>query len=314
MHVRCELLDEPISTRVVEVMKPKHIEVAIRALEEVERREKALEHQWRMRIERAEYEAGLAQRRYEAVDPANRLVAGTLERQWNDALVKLEEIKEEFGQNQRKNRITATEQQKAELMKVANDLPRLWKAPSTKAKDRKRIVRLLIKDITVERLAEPKKMMLHLRWQGGRCEDIPITMPPSYSDQLRYPDEIVEKVRGLAKELTDSQIADALNQQGINSAKGRSFTTSMIKWIKHKHRIPAPNLKRPEELTVEKLAEKLAVSRYIVYYWIKRNIVLARRVTAGSPYWITMDPQKEEELAQWVQHSTKIRRQRAKHC
>jgi DNA invertase Pin-like site-specific DNA recombinase len=313
MHVRYDLLDEPISTRVLEVMKPKHIEVAIRALEEVERREKAIDHQWRMRIERAEYEAGLAQRRYEAVDPANRLVAATLEKQWNETLAKLEEIKEEFGQNQRKNRITATEEQKAELMKLAKDLPRLWKAPSTKAKDRKRILRLLIKDITVEKLAEPKQMMLHLRWQGGACEDIPITLPPSYSDQLRYPDEIVEKVRCLAKQLTDSQIADTLNQEGLKSAKGKSFTTSMIQWIKHKHRIPGPNLKRPEELTVEQLAKKFAVSRYVVYYWIQRNIVAARRLTMGSPYWITMDPQKEEELLHRVRNSNEIKRQRAEH-
>lgn len=313
MQVRCDLFDEPISTRVLEVMKPKHIEVAIKALEEVERREKALDHQWRMRIERAEYEAGLAQRRYEAVDPANRLVAATLERQWNDALVRLEEIKKEFDQHQRKNRITATEQQKAELMNLATDLPRLWKAPSTKAKDRKRILRLLIKDVTVEKLIEPKKMMLHLRWQGGACEDIPVTIPPSYSDQVRYPDEIVEKVRSLAKQLTDSHIANAFNQQGTKSAMGKSFTASMIQWIRYKHGIPGPNLKRPEEYTVEQLAEKFAVSRNVVYYWIERNIVSARRTKTRSPYWITMDPQKEEELAQWVCKSTKIKRQQAKH-
>ena len=92
------MVDQPIARRVLEVIQPKQIELAIKALEELERRENAINNQWRMRIERAEYEANLAQRRYEKVDPSNRLVASTLERQWNDALVKVEEIKKEFSE------------------------------------------------------------------------------------------------------------------------------------------------------------------------------------------------------------------------
>jgi DNA invertase Pin-like site-specific DNA recombinase len=306
MHVRCDLIDQPIARRVLEVIQPKHIEIAIKALEELERRENAVNNQWRMRIERADYEANLAQRRYEEVDPSNRLVAATLERRWNDSLVKLEEIKKEFTQHQGKEQITATARQKAEVMKLAQDLPRLWKASTTKAKDRKRILRLLIKDITVEKLPTPKQIVLHLRWQGGACEDIPITLPPKYCDQLRYPSEIVKKVRKLAKSLTDEQIASAFNKEGLKSAKGKPFTFAMIRWIRYKHHIPGPNLKRPEELTVKQIAKKLGVSPYVVYYWIERKVITARRVNRGSPYWITMDAKKEKELVKWVRKSIKI--------
>jgi hypothetical protein len=152
MHIRCDLIDRPISTRVLEVIRPKQIEIALKALEEVERRDKAVDKQWRMMIERAEYEAQLAQRRYEAVDPANRLVAGTLERRWNEALIKVAEIKKEFAEHQHKERLTATSEQKARTKSLSQDLPRLWKAHTTQAKDRKRILRLLIKDITIEKL------------------------------------------------------------------------------------------------------------------------------------------------------------------
>lgn len=313
MHIRCDLIDQPITRRVLEVIQPKQIEIAIRALEELERRENAVNNQWRMRIERAEYEANLAQRRYEEVDPSNRLVAATLERRWNDALVKVEENKEQFAQHQRKNQITATEEQKAELMKLAQDLPRLWKASTTKAKDRKRILRLLVKDITVEKLPTPKHFVLHLRWQGGACQDIPITIPPDYYDQLRYPKEIIKRVRELAKEHTDKQIASTFNQERIKSAKGKPFTFSIIRWIRYKHGIPGPNLKRPEELTVKQIARKLAVSPYVVYCWIERKVVTARRVNPGSPYWITMDSQKEKELVEWVRNSPKIKGQCAQH-
>jgi DNA invertase Pin-like site-specific DNA recombinase len=306
MHLRCDLIDEPVAKRVLEVVQPKQIEIAIKALEELERRENVIDNQWRMRIERAQYEASLAQRRYEEVDPSNRLVAATLEHRWNDALIKLEEIKKEYSQQESKKQITATEEQKKELMSLAKDLPRLWKTSTTKAKDRKRILRLLIKDITVEKLTLPKKVVLHLRWQGGACEDIPIDIPLNRADQIRYPNEIINKVRSLAKNLTDEQIASVFNREGIKSAKGAPFTISMVRWIRHKHRISGPG-KRPEELAVKQMAKKFSVSPNVVYYWIERNVITARRINRGSPYWVTMDAQKEKELFEWVRNSIRIK-------
>jgi hypothetical protein len=306
MHLRCDLIDEPVAKRILEVVQPKQIEIAIKALEELERRENAIDNQWRMRIERADYEASLAQRRYEEVDPSNRLVAATLEHRWNDALIKLEEIKKEYSQQESKKQITATEEQKKELMSLAKDLPRLWKASTTKAKDRKRILRLLIKDITVEKLTVPKKVVLHLRWQGGACEDIPIDIPLNRADQIRYPNEIINKVRSLVKNLTDEQIASVFNREGVKSAKGAPFTISMVRWIRHKHRIPGPG-KRPGELTVKQMAKKFDVSPNVVYYWIERNVITARRINQGSPYWVTMDAQKEKELFERVRNSIRIK-------
>ncbi|MCP4603866.1 MAG: recombinase family protein [Proteobacteria bacterium] len=306
MHVRCDLVDDPVSARVLEVIKPKQIQAAIEALEEIERREENVDHQWRMKIERAEYEANLAQRRYEAVDPDNRLVAGTLEKRWNEALVRFEKVRQEFEQRKQKNSISATEEQKAQLLELAHDLPRLWKAPSTSAKDRKRILRLLIKDITVEKLAAPKQKVLHIRWQGGAFEDIPIKMPLRCCDQIRYPRETLEKVRKLSKDFNDEQIVSVLNQEGVKSAKGKLFTVSMIRWIRYKHRIPGPILKRPEEFTVQQIADKFTVSRNVVYYWIEREIITARRINQGSPYWITLSSQKEKELTDRVKKPTKI--------
>ena len=313
MHIRSDLIDEPISARVLEVIEPKQIDIALKALEELERRDKAVDKQWRLRVERAGYEAQLAQRRYEAVDPDNRLVASTLERRWNDALLKVKETKKEFAEHQRKEHITATPGQKARLKSLARDLPRLWKAPTTQAKDRKRILRLLIKDITVEKLPEPKRVVLHLRWHGGACEDIPIKLLRNIADRLRYPKEIVDKVRVLAKKFTNKQIAEELNRQGLLSAKGKTFTASMVSWIRYRHLIPAPDLKGSEELTVKQVAKKFAVSSHVVYYWIERKVVNARRINQGMPYWITIDSQKEEELIDWVRDSPKIYKQNARH-
>jgi hypothetical protein len=314
LQIRCDFSDQPIVKRVLEIIKPKQIEIAIKALEEFERRENAIENQWQMKIERDDYEANLAQRRYEEVDPSNRLVAATLERRWNEALVKLEEVRKEFSQHQQKNQIAVTEEQKAELLKLAQDLPRLWKAPTTKAKDRKRILRLLIKDITVEKLATPKQIMLHVRWRGGACEDILVHIPLDYPTRLRYPNKIIQKVRKLSKHLTDYQIASVFNQEGIKSPKGNPFNPSMIKWIRYKYNISGSSLKYPGELTVKEVAKKFAVRKSVVYNWIWQKKIEARRLTPRSPYYITVDSQKEKKLSEWVSTSYKVKGQRAQLC
>ena len=172
------------------------------------------------------------------------------------------------------------------------------------------MLRLLVKDITVERLSEPRQVLLHVRWQGGACEDIAVDLPLRIADRLRYPEEIVEQIRRLAAEKADAEIADTLNQRGCRSAKGKPFTQSMISWIRYKHRIPAPELKRPEELTVAQVAEKFAVSPNVVYYWIERGSLSARRRNQGSALWITLNPETERHLRQWAEQSTRIQKSR----
>lgn len=155
--------------------------------------------------------------------------------------------------------------------------------------------------------------MLHIRWQGGALEDIPIEIPAKYYDQIRYKDDIIARIKKLSQSHTDAQIVKILNKEGLKSAKDKRFALSMIKWIRYKHGILAPVLKGTDELTVKQVMNKFAVSRYVVYYWIERKIITARRLNHGSPYWITIDTQKEKELAHWVKNSTKIQNQSNQH-
>jgi len=227
--------------------------------------------------------------------------------------MKFEKVRQKFEEHKQKNRISATEDQKAQLLKLAHNFPKLWKAHSTSAKDRKRILRLIIKDITVEKPAEPKQIVLHIRWQGGAIEDIPVEIPAPYSDQIRYGDHIIARVRELSQSHTDAQIANLFNEEGLKGAKSNRFTISMIKWIRYKHVILGPVLKRSDELTVNQVMNKFAVSRYVVYHWIERKIITARRLNQGSPYWISIDTQKENELTELVKNSTKIQNQSDQH-
>jgi hypothetical protein len=305
LSVRCDLVDAAITKRVLEIIEPAHIEIAEKALGQLESQNQAVSQQWRMRIERAEYEAQLAERRYEEVDPSNRLVASTLEKRWNDSLAKIEELKTQHDELRRKETPNITEEQRANVRALVENLPRLWNAPSTQSKDKKRILRMLLKDVTIEQ-AEDKISILHIRWQGGACEDLRIKRPPGAADQVRYSADLVDRVRQLALELPDDQIVNTLEAEGWRPSKGKSFTVSMIRWIRYKHQISAPELKRPEDFTVKQVAEKFGVSCGVVYYWIDRNVIEARRRNNGAPYWITLIAENEEKLNAWVKNSSRI--------
>lgn len=306
VKIQADLIDPKIAQRVLEVLQPEQVTIALRAVQELERRSQAVDQQWKMRLERLEYQSQLAQRRYEEVDPSNRLVAATLERRWNEALKGLETAEEELRQHRQKQGLELTEEQKAQLLTLAKDLPRLWKAETTSVQDRKRMLRLLIKDITVEKRRAERLAVLHIRWQGGAVEDLPVELPLPAPDKVRYSEAIVSRVRSLAEHMTDAQIIATFNQEGILSAKGRPFTLSMVQWIRFKHGIPAPSLKRPEELTVGEVAQKFGVNPGVVYYWIERDHLPARRLGVGRPYWIALTTAKEAELRAWVANSSRI--------
>src|SRR5882762_3642455 len=172
LSFRCDLLDTVVVEELLKALQPAELELALAALRELETRDQAIMRQWQMRLERAEYEAALAERRYQEVDPSQRLVASTLERRWNETLLHLQDLKKQAAEFQRKEARVFTPEQKAKVLALARDFPRLWHAPSTQAKDRKRMLRLLIKDITVNKLVEQRQLSVHIRWQGGACTDL----------------------------------------------------------------------------------------------------------------------------------------------
>jgi DNA invertase Pin-like site-specific DNA recombinase len=309
MTLRCDLLDAAIATKALQALKPAELELALATLQELEMRDQAVLHQWQMRLERAEYEAALAERRYQEVDPSQRLVASTLERRWNDALLGVEDLKKQYAAFEQQKARVATPEQKAKVLALAQDLPRLWHAPTTQARDRKRMLRLLIKDITVEKQHGAKHAILHIRWQGGACGDVKVDLPLPRPEAIRNPEPLIASVRDLARTLTDRQIVAELSQRGELSATGRPHTMHTIKWIRWKYRIPAPALKRPEELTVQELAARLRVLPGVVYYWAKRGVIKSRRVNDGSPVWITIDETKLQELRDRVRRSRKMQKQ-----
>ena len=304
MSIRCADIDAVVVQRIFDLLQPDQLQIAIEALTQLEKRDSAASKQWQMKIERAEYESQLAQKRYEEVDPTNRLVAANLERRWNDALIKLDEVKQSASQVQQETALAITADQKSQILSLAKDLPKLWKASTTQPQDRKRILRLLVNDITVEKVA-PKSLILHIRWHGGTTEDVPIQLPPNQADVVRYPEEFVSHIRQLAVDHSDPGIVAILNKEGRLSSTGKPFTASMISWIRFKHKISSPSPNTGES-TVAEVATRFGVSHHVVYYWLKHNLLEARRIGDKGPYFITIDEHTERTLLNWVANSPRL--------
>jgi hypothetical protein len=171
------------------------------------------------------------------------------------------------------------------------------------------MLRLVVRDITVEKLTAQRQVVLHIRWQGGACTDTTVSLPKPIAERIRYPAAIVEQVRELSQRLSDPQMIAHLNQQGLRSPHGKPFTLSMIKWIRYRYDVPSISLKRPEELTVQQAAQRFGVSTHVVYYWIDRDVVEARQLDGRGPWWITLNGAKEQELHEWVRNSGHLRPQ-----
>lgn len=298
-------LDQAISERLVGAITPVTIELALAALTSLEQRDREIGAQWRLRIERARYEVDLAERRYEAVDPGNRLIAATLEQRWNDAMQRLHDLEAELAAFEQRTMRAVTAEQKQQVLELAGDFPRLWAASTTTPRDRKRILRLLVRDITVTKGPEPKLVRLHVRWQGGATETLELRLPPNRAEAVRYPEAFVARIRALAGNHHDDEIVPLLRAEGHQSSTGKPLTLSMIKWLRYKHRIPAP---RPAEdtLNVCQIRERYGVSLWVVHYWIERGIIDAQQRKPNAPYAITIDDTSDRRLREWVANSAHL--------
>jgi len=207
MSFRCDLLDAAIAKEVLQALQPAGLELALAALEELEVRDHTLGRQWQMRLERAEYEAALAERRYQEVDPSQRLVAATLERRWNDALVHCEELKQQAAEFQRQQARVATQSRKQKCspwLKICRNCGTL---PLHRPKTARGCC-AAHQGYTVEKSSVTKQLLVHIRWQGNACTDLTLQLRPNVADRVRYPAAVVDRVRELARHLTDAEIAE----------------------------------------------------------------------------------------------------------
>ena len=270
-------LDDAVSQRVLEAVTPASLDVALQVFEELRARRAEVDRLHRAQVERARHEAGLAQRQYMLVCPENRLVADTLERQWNEKLAAARHAEEEYTRLSSTNGTDPTPEAREQIYALASDLPRVWNDPRTPARERKRMLRLLVEDVT---LVRDTAIRIHIRWKGGADTSIEQPLPLSAPDLRRTPAAIVELVRALATEQTDQQIARTLNARGLRTGTGQPFRSGNVRYLRTTYGIESlsQHLRCAGWLTVTEIATQLQVHPQTAIRFGREGVLRAARV------------------------------------
>ena len=251
-------IDRAVSELVLETVTPASIDVAVEVFDDLRSRAAELDRAKRAQIARLREDAELAQRQFLLVRPENRLVADNLERHWNEALQRLAAAEEAYAGADKTRTPPITPEMKERVAALVADLPRVWNDPRTPARDRKRMLRLLIEDVT---LLRDDVIRISIRWRGGATRRIECPLPLAAPDLRRTPAAVVEHVRALATEQTDEQIADTLNGRWLRTGTGLPFSRPRVRMLREAYDIDsyAEHLIGTGWLTAPQMAELLDV-------------------------------------------------------
>jgi DNA invertase Pin-like site-specific DNA recombinase len=277
--VRAETIDEAVTGALLAAVQPNQLALALAAADEVTARRQRSARAAELAVERARYQADRAERAFHACEPENRLVARSLEARWEAKLADLAEAEAALAtQTGARPELPNPEQ----LAATVADLPTLWSAPTTTDKDRKRLLRTLLGDITITPSAEqPTQLDIGLRWKSGATQQIQVTRRKS-AVQLRNTDPAaIALARRVGPTLDNAGLAAALNAAGHTTGTGAPFTATAAGNLRHYHHIPYPGLLEDGELTVGQVAQRVGVSTGAVHYWIANGFLPARRGPAG---------------------------------
>lgn len=287
-------IDAAVSTEVLRVVSPLALGAALDAVAECERTGTEHLRHAELALEQARYEVDRAHRQYDAIDPANRLVASELERRWNERLGDLARLEEEYRVRRKAQPPALLTSEREELLALAEDLPRLWNNPAASVATRKRLLRALAEEIVVR--VEPSRLQLKLHWKGG--DHTALEVPKNRTGQHRWKTcaTTEQLIRDLARLLPDSTIASLLNRLGVRSAKENTWTSLRVRVFRSEHTIERYREgERAErgELVLKEAAVLLGVSKMTVTRLIKDGLLPAKQTCGGAPYVI-----RREDLVQ----------------
>ena len=291
-------IDRAVVEVFLEATAPSSAEAARLANEEAYRESEALRLYWAHQIERAQYEAQRAERRYLAVEPENRVVARELERRWEQALKELERVRVEAEQAvEDPELLSAKDLENVHLL--GQELRAVWDADTTTNRDRKRLLRCLIEEVQLS--TEEDHYSVRIVWKGGAITERELVRGPA-GWAHRTPEDTVELVRQLATEFDDAQIARILNKQGRRSGRGIAFTKAAITSLRGKSRIPKcakTVVTDPHQgpFNAEQAARELGVTMSTVHRWLRDGVLAGEQLTAGAPWQIVLTDEIRERLA-----------------
>ena len=285
--------DHAVGAEVLRVLKPLGVDAALRVLQAQRSKASAAQRQLELALQQAHFEASHARRQYDAVDPANRLVAGELERRWNEALQDMRRIEGEIAVLVARKPALLSEQERQHLMQLGADLELAWSHPAATAATRKRILRAAVHEIVVRIEVGFIQMILH--WQGGDHTALKLKMNGVGKHRWTIPEDTLSLIRGLARQMPDRQIARLLNRAGKPTGRGNGWTEPRVRSFRCHHGIAVyrdGEWAERGELTLEAAAQIIGVTAMSALRMIQRGDIKGRQLCKGAPWVITT-----EELA-----------------
>ena len=272
--IAASTVDDAVAEQLLNTLNPNEIALALAAADEVADRHQRVGRAAELAVERARYETDRAERAFHAVEPENRLVARTLEIRWEAKLTALADAERALAAA----RDTLPPLPgRAQLEQLAADLPGLWYAPTTSHKDRKRLLRTVIADITLLPEPDQHKARIGIRWHTGATDEITLARAVHPGTAKRSPSPAVAMVTRLGPTTPTAELADLLNAAGLTTGTGAPFDLKAVQWIRHAYHVPAPAPFIAGEISVADAAERLTTSTGVVYDWIKTGKLAARR-------------------------------------
>lgn len=276
-HIPGTGIDEKVGDMLIEALTPVTIDVALAVQQELQTRLDEADRLRQQQVERARYEAELARRRYLRVDPDNRLVADSLEADWNGKLKLLTEAQEACERQRTEDRKLIDDQQRAAILALATTFPQLWRDPTTPDREKKRMIRLLLEDVT---LLRDDHLKLHVRFKGGAHRSIQLPLPQCSWEQRQTSPEVVAAIDRLLDHHPYPEIAAQLNEQGLQSGEGKPFTARIVARLQRSYQLTPryDRLRKVGMLTVKEIAEVLGVHPQSITIWNRHGLL------RGHPY------------------------------
>jgi len=278
------VVDDALSALIVDSISPLALDVALNVQHQLQERLADADRLRRQYVDRAQYEAEQARIRYMRVDPNNRLVADTLEGLWNDKLRQLEQARQEYEKQCESAERKISQQQKDQIVALAEDFPRLWNNPATSDRDRKRMARLIVEDVTLKR--DQTLITVQVRFKGGATKALSLPMPLAAWQMRETKAEIVAEIDHLLDRCTDSEIAAELNKKGWRSSANQPFSVWIIYQLRTSHKLPSrtERLRAKGLLNAREIAALAGTKPHLIDYWREQGLLKGIRLNDKNEY------------------------------
>jgi DNA invertase Pin-like site-specific DNA recombinase len=314
--LRGDRIDAAVSAAFLEAMQPAELEVSMAAIDQIAEQARRVDRQWEMIVERARYEAELARRRFLAVEPENRLVGRTLEREWEGRLAEVERLERESTARPDRSIRLVDPGERGRILALAQDLPAVWHAATTTNAERKQLIGFLIKDVCLNR--GETTIEVSIRWQTEACTVLSLPRPQRSCDARRTDPAVLARLRELAADTTDRRIAELLDQEGFRTGTGRGFTQNRVKQIRYIYSIPsgcpegpsacAGGVRADGRCPSKTAADLLQVNVSTINAWCQSGVLDGIQAVPQGPWWIKLTPEiiarlRKPTRRSWTRHS-----------